>query len=105
MTTTTRSLSPAHQGPFFGSMRTHRAIGSLGVPFGHQRRAAVAVSGYLVYQAAKGEYEKGMIKRKKEGERNKERVRPWRELNLSAKLRSRVSVFAMSRFNLIIRTS
>lgn len=57
----------AHQGPFFGSMRTHRAIGSLGVPFGHQRRAAV--SGYLRSTSGhRGEYEKGMIKRKRKGE-------------------------------------
>lgn len=53
-----------------------------------------------------GENTKKEWSREKEGERrDQERVRPWRELNLSAKLRSRASVFAMSRFNLIIRTS
>lgn len=99
----------AHQGPFFGSMRTHRAIGSLGVPFGHQRRAAVAVSGYLVYSGQGRIRKRNDQEKKKEREReikrDKERVRSWRELNLSAKLRSRASVFTMSRFNLIIRTS
>ena len=34
-------------------MRTHRAIGAVGVPFGQQRRAAADVSGYLGQENAR----------------------------------------------------
>lgn len=105
--TTTRFLSRASErikGPFLAvcgptalSAPWGSLLGTNGVP----------PSPYLVTwsTAVKGEYEKGMIKRKRKSERDKERVRSRRELNLSAKLRSRASVFTMSRFNLIIRTS
>jgi len=74
----------------------------------------VPPSTYLITWStvAKGEYEKGIIRREKDIHIYiyiyiyiyKERVRSRCELNLSAKLRSRASMFAMSGFNLIIRT-
>lgn len=93
-------------------MRTHRVIGSPGVSFGHQQRAAVTVSGYLFLRQKENAKKEGR-KRKKMKEREKERetgenekgYRGERTKSVRETEISPASVFAVSRFNLIIRAS
>lgn len=104
--TTTRSLCQASErikGPFWvaaRSMRTYRAIGSLGVLFGAPtacRRRRIWLPGL----PRPRENMKKEQSREKEKEREREagaRTKSVRETEISA-------VFAVSRFSLIIRTS